>query len=292
MPDHLLVVYCPHGSGIGMNLVLFERGELAANFPCGPDRVSVPGLLSRRDRRAEHLLKVLRKKQGDGFDAGIVDGKLGTGIITKIDTDGVHFSLDLDTEPPERIPIRLAVGFSRPIQLRRLFRDCASLGLTAIDLIGTELGEKSYRDTKLLGDGGARRALIEGASQARDTRLPCLAVHSDLAAWLKARPWETSAGTAAGAGAAAGTAAAVYTAGALLTAADNVQPAGSFSGLGKAGAAGAVLAVGSERGWSGRERELLDRTGFSRLSLGSRALRTETACVAAAVLLMEKIGCL
>jgi len=51
-----------------------------------------------------------------------------------------------------------------------------------------------------------------------------------------------------------------------------------------------TLAIGSERGWSDREREMLEAAGFLRLSLGSRALRTETACVAAAVLAIEKIG--
>jgi RsmE family RNA methyltransferase len=51
-----------------------------------------------------------------------------------------------------------------------------------------------------------------------------------------------------------------------------------------------VLAIGPERGWSDRERKLLEDSGFLRLSLGERALRTETACVAATVLAMEKIG--
>jgi len=53
-----------------------------------------------------------------------------------------------------------------------------------------------------------------------------------------------------------------------------------------------VLAVGSERGWSDKERDLLENAGFIRLSMGERALRTETACVAAAVLALEKIGAL
>jgi RsmE family RNA methyltransferase len=51
-----------------------------------------------------------------------------------------------------------------------------------------------------------------------------------------------------------------------------------------------VIAAASERGWSDRERDLLEAAGFLRLSLGKRALRTETACVAAAALAMEKIG--
>jgi RsmE family RNA methyltransferase len=252
-----------------MNLILFEADELSRqeNAACS---------LSRRDERIVHLLKVLHKKEGDRFDAGVAGGKLGAGTITEISPGVVRLSLDLTTAPPPRTPVRLGAGFPRPIQLRRMFRDLASLGLLAVDLIGTELGEKSYRDTKLLDDGGARTALLEGAAQARDTRLPKLAVYPTLAAWLAARPWDEDA---AGSGA-----------GPLLVAADNVRPAGSFAAL-EPGLR-AVLAVGSERGWSDRERDLLDQAGFRRLSLGSRALRTETACTAAAVLLMEKLGCL
>jgi RsmE family RNA methyltransferase len=53
-----------------------------------------------------------------------------------------------------------------------------------------------------------------------------------------------------------------------------------------------VLAVGSERGWSDAERDKLEAAGFLRLSMGDRALRTETACTAAAILALEKIGVL
>jgi RsmE family RNA methyltransferase len=258
---------------ISMNLILLEADELSR-----PEQNPVCSL-SRRDRRAVHLLKVLRKKEGDSFDAGVAGGKLGAGTITEISSTALRFSLDLNAAPPPRTPVRLGVGFPRPIQLRRMFRDLASLGLLAIDLIETELGEKSYRDTKLLDDGGARAALLEGAAQARDTRLPELAVYPGLAAWLAARPWDPGASGR----------------GLLFAAADNVRPVGSFAGLetpAPAGGLRAVLAIGSERGWSDRERELLDRAGFRRLSMGSRALRTETACTAAVILLMEKLGCL
>jgi RsmE family RNA methyltransferase len=184
------------------------------------------------------------------------------------------------------------VGFPRPIQLRRLLRDCASLGLEAVDLMGTELGEKSYRDTNLIQDGGAKAALLEGAVQGRDTRLPHLGVYPALADWLKARPWTRSVSPDTASAEAAGAAADSPESAPLLLAADNVRPAGSFSALEPAGASLAVLAIGAERGWSGREREMLEEAGFTRLSLGSRALRTETACTAAAVLVMSKMGLL
>jgi 16S rRNA U1498 N3-methylase RsmE len=119
-------------------------------------------------------------------------------------------------------------------------------------------------------------------------------VYPCLEAWLKAQPWAAATLSAKDGEAAKP----------LLVAADNVLPAGSFSQLNiageagdvqrlnGAGEAGAVLAVGPERGWSGREREMLEAAGFMRLSMGARALRTETAAIAASILLMEKIGCL
>jgi RsmE family RNA methyltransferase len=240
-----------------MNIILFEPHETGRALP-------------KRDGRAVHLLKTLHKGPGDTFDAGMLGGRLGVGTIEAINDDGsLVYSLDLKEEPPPRLPIRIAVGFPRPIQLRRLLRDLSNLGLLAVDLMGTDLGEKSYRDTRLLADGGARAALIEGAVQARDTGIPALAVYPSLEDWLEK-------------------AAAAFS-GALLVAPDNVRPQGAMADL-SVRRRPAALALGSERGWSDRERLLLEKAGFARLSLGERALRTETACVVAAALAMEKIG--
>jgi len=244
-----------------VNLILFEAHEVGK-------------ALSRRDERTIHLLKVLHKKAGDSFEAGLLDGGRGGGKIEKINLDGsVIFSLDVRDSPPPRLPLRVAAGFSRPIQIRRLLRDLSSMGIEAIDLFGTELGEKSYRDTKLLNDGGARAALVEGASQSRDTTIPALSVFENLEDWLRQCPWEKNDNRVQP----------------LLIAADNIRPEGALSRIAPTKRP-MVLAIGSERGWSDHERDMFEAAGFSRLSLGSRALRTETACVAAAVLALEKIG--
>jgi len=249
-----------------VNLILFEAHELGEVMPALP----------KRDERTIHLLKVLHKKAGDTFEAGLLDGGRGSGRIEKVGIDGsISFSFKIEAPPVPRLPVRVGVGFPRPIQIRRLLRDLSSLGVEAVDLFGTELGEKSYRDTKLLDDGGARAALIEGAAQSRDTTIPALSVFPGLEDWLRERPWEKSAPH--------------RSAVPLLVAADNVRPEGTMSRIAP-NMRPIVLAIGSERGWSDHERELLKAAGFLRLSLGSRALRTETACIAAAVLAIEKIG--
>ena len=253
-----------------MNIILFDPAEIGKP-------------LSRRDDRTIHLIKVLHKKAGDTFEAGILGGNRGQGRIDSLRLDGaLHYSLDLRDDPPPRYPIRLALGFPRPIQIRRILRDLSSLGLEAVDLMGTELGEKSYRDTKLFQSGGARTALIEGAVQARDTRIPALSVYTDLDAYLAQRPWEQGTGSLGSSSAPRNP---------LLIALDHVRPEGALALLSALGQS-MVLAVGPERGWTDRERDEMERAGFIRLAMGDRALRTETACVAAAILALEKIGAL
>jgi 16S rRNA U1498 N3-methylase RsmE len=281
-----------------VNLILFE-----------PDELGRP--LARRDERTIHLLKTLHKQAGDSFEAGILGGKRGSGVIEKVNLDGsMLVSLDLREDPPPRLPIRVAVGFPRPIQIRRLLRDLSNIGVEAIDLAGTELGEKSYRDTRLLDDGGARAALIEGAIQSRDTTIPALSVFACLEDWLRDRPWEGEAisrqepfsqadsirrpavlrrSYSAAPFDAAHSIVPPWRKTPLLIAADNVRPEGAMSRI-TPDKRPVVLAIGPERGWSDRERDLLEGAGFLRLSLGSRALRTETACIAAAIIALEKTG--
>jgi len=266
-----------------MNIILFESHELGRPLP-------------RRDERSIHLLKILRKKAGDSFEAGILNGQRGIGIIEKINFDGsIVYSLQLNENPPPRLPIRLAVGFPRPIQLRRVLRDVSNLGIAAIDLLGTELGEKSYRDTKLFDSGGARAALIEGAVQSRDTKIPVLSQFTGLEAWLDAHPWDDEHlwDTDPSGDSKQKSSGSLFDRrkSPLLIAADNVRPEGALSRMSPA-VRPVVIAVGAERGWSDNERNMLEHSGFLRLSMGERALRCETACIAALVLVMEKTGAL
>jgi RsmE family RNA methyltransferase len=241
-----------------VNIILFEEHELGRTLP-------------RRDERTKHLLKVLHKKCGDTFEAGIIGGLRGTGKIEKINFDGSIFvTIEATRQPPPRLRLRMAVAFARPIQMRRIFRELSSLGAAAIDVMGADLGEKSYRDAKLFTDGGAYASLVEGAAQSRDTNLPSLTVFESLDKWLEERPWEKGSIRVP-----------------LLLAMDNVRPEGSLFRITQTSRP-AIVAVGPERGWSDRERELFEKAGFLRLSMGSRALRTETACVAAAALAIEK----
>jgi RsmE family RNA methyltransferase len=239
-----------------MNIILYTQAEVSDG------RV----VLDKRDARALHLLKTLHKATGDSFEAGVIGGRLGTGTIRTVGTR-VELELALDDEPPAKLPVTLGVGFVRQIQLRRILREAANFGVAAIDIFGTDTGDPNYRKTALFDDGGAEAALLEGLTEARDTRFPLVHRFGSVREWIADLDSRENA---------ANTSRLVF---------DNIDGGGEGGMLQKRPPF--VLAVGSERGFSDDERALFNAAGFAQVSLGTRALRTETACVAAVTWVRE-----
>lgn len=102
-----------------------------------PEEIKNP--LAKKDERAQHIVKILHKKAGDTFDAGIIGGAAGIATITDISPQGdIFFSFEPKSAGKKLYPLTLIIGFPRPIQLRRLLRDVAGLGVQKIILCGTE----------------------------------------------------------------------------------------------------------------------------------------------------------
>lgn len=240
-----------------MNLVLFEPSELARPLPRG-------------DRRAVHLVEVLRRRAGDTFDAGIAGGVRGKGTVVAIGPEAVELTFVWAPDPlPPLPPLTLVVGLPRPQTARDILRDATTLGATALRFVRTEKGEPSYATSSLWSAGEWRRHVLAGAEQAFDPRLPDVTHGQPLAAAVAPAP----AGPAG-----------------LRLALDNYEAEVGLADVVVSSGLGAVLAVGNERGWSAADRATLRAAGFTLLHLGSRVLRTETACVAGLTLLRAKLG--
>ena len=239
-----------------MNICLFSACEIDE------------GRLSASDERARHIIKILHKVTGDTFSAGIIGGKAGSAVITAINDGEISFSFTPESDGKPLYPLDLIIGFPRPIQLKRLLRDAAGLGVRSVHLTGTELGEKSYLQSNVVKDGGAERMLLDGTVQAASTHVPSLFVHENLKKCLN----EVGDG--------------------LKIALDNVGASTSLLALSGEikGAKSVVAAIGSERGWSEDERKLLESAGFVRSSMGKRVLRTETAATVAMSLILGEMG--
>ncbi len=253
-----------------MNIILFERGETR---------------FARGDARAEHIRKILKKGTGETFLAGEIDGPEGVATILSAEAGDVVFSFEASRAARPLFPVSVIVGFPRPIQLKRLLRDLASLGVSSISLCGTDLGEKSYLESSLVDRGAARAALLDGCMQAGGTTVPALSMRASVGESL-ANDLPPTAGGSAGhrilldlAGAEGSLA--------TLPLEPGAGPGGRWS---LSASCPLTLALGSERGWTARERGAFASSGFRVASLGPRVLRTETACVSAVSIALARAG--
>ncbi|MCZ6673863.1 MAG: RsmE family RNA methyltransferase [Verrucomicrobia bacterium] len=236
-----------------MNLILFSLEDLKRP-------------LSREDPRAEHILSVLNTEPGQTFDVGQFNGPRGKATLISVNSDSLNLSFIWDMEILSLYPIDLWVSFCRPQTCRRVLQECTSLGVRSITFFYTEKCEPSYRDSRLWSTGEAERLLIRGAEQAFCTQVPELGLDASLQNVLAKRQRQ-------------GTSLAL----------DNYESTETL-GRRKTPTLPVTLAVGGERGWSSMERHALRDAGFSLVDLGSRILRTETACIAAISILRIQIS--
>ncbi|MGL4982742.1 MAG: RsmE family RNA methyltransferase [Treponemataceae bacterium] len=238
-----------------MNRILFDATEILSP-------------LSLKDKRATHCIKILHKHVGESFEAGIINGNAGLATITSIDSNSLYFEFAADECKNIPLnPLSLIIGFPRPIQLRRLLRDCGSFGVHSIHLVGTQLGEKSYLKSNLMSNGSANEALLDGVIQSKGTHVPLLRVHNSLKECLEQLEFENTQCI-------------------LLDTENTTTTAFELAKKGSLSDTFVYAAIGSERGWSTTERELFRSYPFTRCSLGQRILRTETATTATIALLL------
>jgi RsmE family RNA methyltransferase len=131
--------------------------------------------------------------------------------------------------------------------------------------VTTDKGEPGYGRSTLWTGHEWRRHLISGAEQAFATRLPEVTHGRPLADMIATLPG-----------------------GGTRIALDNYESPGPLSAL--AMEKFAVLALGPERGWSAKERELLRAHAFAFAHLGFRILRAETAVVVAVAIVKARRG--
>jgi RsmE family RNA methyltransferase len=213
-----------------------------------------------------HILEVLRLDAGDVFAAGIIEGLIGRATLRAVEQGALAIDFEAETESPALDPVTLIVGLPRPQTAKKVLHEATAMGVRRIHFVRSDLGERSYAHSPLWKQGEYRRHLIDGAMQAVSTHLPEITVAQKLTDTLDAEDAATK------------------------LALDNVVAASPLSTAHVE--LPASLAIGSERGWSDREREVLEGAGYALMHLGTRVLRVETATVAGLALLKAQAGLL
>lgn len=236
-----------------------------------PESLHADGTVRLTGAQARHVVTILKARPGDTIRVGLLDGPRGTGTITALANEAVELSCGFEDTVPPRPRIDLLLALPRPKVMRRLWAQLAALGVGRIILTNAWKVEKMYFDSHVLRHDVYRPLLIEGLQQAGDTRLPEVRVFKQFKVLVEdeldgffpsglrlvARPGEGR----------------------------SIRDSVAASNPGRA-----LIAVGPEGGWIPYEEELLASHGFTPISMGTRTLRTDTACVALLALLREAMG--
>lgn len=227
-----------------MNLLLFRPG--ACNDA---------GQLRVTGRQLQHLREVHRASVGDSLRVGELNGPLGHAEILVLEADHALLQVTLDQAPPPRLPAVLVVALPRPKMLRRLLRSAAEFGVEELHLIHSYRVEKSYWQTPVLAEDVVEDYFLQGAEQARDTRLPRLALHRRFRPFVEDQLPGLMAGREA-----------------LLAHPGEAPPCPTGEDQ-----RARLLVVGPEGGFIPWEVDKLRAAGCRQVSLGPRILRVENA---------------
>lgn len=227
------------------------------------------GTVPLPDAAARHLLKVLRRRDGDPVELFDGAGSVAEAILCDVSPKGGQLTVgDAREDRRSEAPLHLHLGLPllRGERLDVALQKACELGVGEITLLQTQRTEVKFE----AGARGDRRlahaegVLVHAAQQSGRTVLPKLNPPLPLESFAAERPEALKV--------------VLDPEGAPLAASEETAPAS------------VVLITGPEGGLSEAECEQLARQGFVRWRLGPRILRAETAPLAALATLSARFG--
>jgi 16S rRNA (uracil1498-N3)-methyltransferase len=216
-----------------------------------------------------HLVRVLRLHEGDTCVLFNGDGHDYDATLLSAGKRGVEAVVDAMRVVGNESPLRLVLlqGIARGEKMDLIIQKATELGVAAIAPVFADRTEVRLDGERLEKRIAHWRSVVASAcEQSGRARIPELLPPSSLSEATAQLDVEAL----------------------KLT----LDPLGEhrFDTLSAVGAAGIVIGIGPEGGWSEKDRAMLRNAGFSGLRLGPRVLRTETAGLAAIAALQAKFG--
>lgn len=222
-----------------MNIILIKPEEITGNTAkiCGA--------------RAEHLKKVLKAKEGSVVKAGILNGLMGTAVISKLDGASAELTLTCETEPPKAPEISLVLALPRPKVFRRILFGIACAGVKNIHIINTWRVDKSYWNSPYLEPERIDEYFFDALSQSKDTIMPRITFHRYFMEFIESAVPEFNE--------------------------ENRYFAHPYDSEKSEVKTPCTMVIGCEGGFIDKEVKSLTDCGFKPFSLGDRILTTEYA---------------
>ncbi len=213
-----------------------------------------------------HATRVLRLRPGDPLELAGSDGRVFHSVVTLVD-ESLEARAEEEIHPQPAAGVELTVAQSLPggKKMALIVEKLSEIGVSRLVPL---YSEKSVRRP---GSGSGeklerwRRIARSAAGQSRQSRVMTVEEPIPLQAWLSGYS-ETLI--------------------ALSTEVEGIPLGQAVEGA----AASLALLTGPEAGFSSEETRLLKEHGAVYASLGPMVLRTETAALAAAVIVMHRLG--
>lgn len=224
------------------HIILFEKDFITSNKVC------------IQDRRLMHVTSVLKPVVGDSLKVGLLNGLMGSGMITSLSNDSLHLEVSLYKEPPAPLPVSLVIALPRPKIIKRLIQCVTAMGVKRLAFIRTWKVEKSYWQSPVLSNESLHHEMILGLEQAGDTILPEITLHNLFKPFIEDKLETFSNGTRC------------FTAhpGASVPCPHSISDP-------------STIAIGPEAGFIPYEITMLEKSGFLTVSMGERILRVDQA---------------
>lgn len=223
-------------------------------------------------RLAHHAFRVLRLRFGDRVT--LFDGRGGEYPASILSLDAKRLMVNVEGHVPveRESPLRTCIvqALSTGERMTFTLEKCVELGATRFQPIESE------RSVVRLKDERAQRrqqhwqqVVIAACEQCGRNTVPVVEESSALVRWLAVLPTRARG---------------------IVLAPEGGTPLARIDLAPPAPADELLVAVGPEGGFTDAELELLEQRGFTRVSLGPRTLRTETAAAAALASLQACFG--
>jgi RsmE family RNA methyltransferase len=230
-----------------MNLILLSEDDFIDHM----------NLAQIKGRRLAHVLTIHRAGVGDTLRVGVINGRMGTGTVIRLDANVLVLQVDVFQSPPPPLDVILLLALPRPKMLKRIVMAVSSMGVKRIVLFHSCRVEKSFWQSPLLQKEALDDNLKLGLEQAMDTVLPKIHLRRRFKPFVEDELPLLIQGHQA------------------LVA----HPA-AFESCPRHARGPVCLAIGPEGGWVSYEIEKLIQCGFQPVHMGPRILRVETAVTA------------
>ncbi|HTB87351.1 MAG TPA: 16S rRNA (uracil(1498)-N(3))-methyltransferase [Steroidobacteraceae bacterium] len=225
-----------------------------------------------------HLVKVLRARSGDEVVLFNGDGREFTGAVEKVQGSRVSASIgaarNMDRESPFQLTLVQCVP--RGDRMDFIVQKATELGIVRIIPVLSQRSVVRLDESQSVSKQVHWRAVaVSACEQCGRNRLPSVAAPQPLLNYLGAPPPANESLR-------------------LVLEPEHARRtergAHSLDIASPQSVSHAEIAIGPEGGFAPEELEAFDLSSFSRVSLGPRVLRTETAAIAAIVVLQARFG--